>query len=126
MRPHRLGGAVDGPSTSPLDAAKCASCADVGPYSGHSIRGPSSRRRTTVEASALVATALVALDPRALLSEVVGLVESFEYTSIVRAHPDASFVVAHYHTAPRVIHFAGILGLWGAAIGLTWHVIRRR
>ena len=74
-----------------------------------------------------VATALVALGFAAvLLSEVVGLVESFEYTSIVRAHPDASFVVAHYHTAPRVIHFAGILGLWGAAIGLTWHVVRRR
>ena len=73
------------------------------------------------------ATTLVALGFAAvLLSEVAGLVLSFEYSSIVRAHADASFVIAHYHAAPRMIYFAGILGLWAASLGLIWHIVQRR
>lgn len=71
-----------------------------------------------------VATLLVALGfAAALLGQVVDLIASFELSSMMRAHPDSTFFIVYHHGFPLLAHYAGLVGLWAAAAGLTWHAV---
>jgi MYXO-CTERM domain-containing protein len=56
-----------------------------------------------------------------LLATATSLVESVEYSALVRAQPHGTFVVPHYHALWSVIHWAGLVGMWAASVGLVWH-----
>jgi hypothetical protein len=74
-----------------------------------------------------VATLLIAVGFTAVLLALgTSLFESIEYSSLSRAHPDASFIMPHPHVLTQVIHWAGLIGLWTAAVGLLWHAARDR
>ena len=79
------------------------------------------RRHHTV-ATLLIGAGFTAV----LLALVTSLFESIEYSSLSRAHPDASFIMPHAHVLTQAIHWAGLVGLWTAAIGLLWHAARVR
>ena len=71
-----------------------------------------------------VAALLVALGfAAALLGQVVDLIRSFELSSVMRAHPDSTFFVVYRLGLPLLAHYVGLVGLWAAAAGLTWHAV---
>ncbi len=43
-----------------------------------------------------------------------------------RTHQDASVVLAHSHIIPLLTHYATLLGLWTAAVGMVWHAAASR
>jgi hypothetical protein len=74
-----------------------------------------------------VATLLIGVGfTAALLALAISLFESIEYTSFSRSHSDASFIIPHPHLLTVAIHWAGLVGLWTAAVGMLWHAVRDR
>jgi hypothetical protein len=76
------------------------------------------------------ATALIALGfAVALLSLASGLFQTYRTHAVLldmsrapQFNQDTLFIVAHYHRLPLV----GVLGLWVAAAGTLWHLMRHR
>jgi hypothetical protein len=78
------------------------------------------RRRSA--ATLLVVAGFTAM----LIAMATSLVESAEYSTLVRAQPGGTFVVTHYHALRQVIHWAGLVGMWAASIGFVWHAMQQR
>ena len=60
----------------------------------------------------------------ALLGLLSSLVESIEARSILRGQPNTWFWEPHFHALMQVMHWAGLLGFWAAAVGLLLHAAR--
>jgi len=80
------------------------------------------RRRRTF------ATLLMALGFAATFAgQVAGFHVSHEVGAAVRSHQDASLVLAHHHYIfPMLTHYANLLELWAAAVGMVWHAVASR
>jgi hypothetical protein len=78
-------------------------------------------RRRRTPATLLMALGFVAT----LVSEVTGFHVIHVVGVAARSHEEASTVLAHSHIVPLLTHYATLLGLWTAAMGMVWHAASR-
>lgn len=95
----------------------------VGPYALLALAGALlwTRRRT-------FATLLIALGFAAtLVGQAAGIYVSHDVGTAVRSHSDAALVLAHHHHVfPILTHYATLVGLWTAALGMIWQAASNR
>ena len=74
------------------------------------------------------ATLLIALGFAAtLVGEATAIYVSHDVGAAVRTHQDAALVLAHHHRVFSILtHYATLVGLWMAAVGLFWHAAANR
>ena len=88
------------------------------PYALFAVAGTLlwTRRRT-------FATLLIALGFAAtLVGQAAGIYVSHDVGAAVRSHQDAALVLTHHHHVfPILTHYATLVGLWAAAVGMVWH-----
>lgn len=95
----------------------------AGPYVLLAVAGALlwTRRRT-------FATLLIALGFAAtLVGQATAIYVSHDVGAAVRSHQEAAQVLARHHYVFSILtHYATLVGLWMAAVGMVWHAADNR